>query len=136
MASTLAAQLQLIAAAKPVEKHQKGKASFLYESQEAADVGLVSIYASAVVGACMRTATAAMDGFATSLLSAGESEHFSHTFLCAAPPAAGFGELCRRDARFESFNKPLFSKAASELNRELQVGRCSRWGPAAAGPTC
>lgn len=33
---------------------------------------------------------------------------------------AGFTELCRSDGRFEAYQKPLFSRAASETNRELQ----------------
>ena len=34
--------------------------------------------------------------------------------------AAGFTELCRLDGRFEAYQKPLFSRGASETNRELQ----------------
>jgi U3 small nucleolar RNA-associated protein 10 len=33
---------------------------------------------------------------------------------------AGFTELCRSDGRFEAYQKPLFSRGASETNRELQ----------------
>ena len=39
------------------------------------------------------------------------------------PPAtlgAGFSELCRLDGRFDAYAKALFSRSASETNRELQ----------------
>ena len=37
-----------------------------------------------------------------------------------APLGAGFSELCRLDGRFDAYAKALFSRSASETNRELQ----------------
>mmetsp|Transcript_3362 Transcript_3362/g.7871 ORF Transcript_3362/g.7871 Transcript_3362/m.7871 type:complete len:461 (-) Transcript_3362:20-1402(-) len=78
--SSLASQLQIVAAAAPTEERLKGKASLLYEIKEAADIDLQTIYA---VG------------------------------------LQGFTELVRLDGRFEAYSRTLFSRNASEVNREL-----------------
>ena len=49
-ASSLAAQLQVVAATGPQEERLKGKASLLYEIKEAADIDLATIYAVGVQG--------------------------------------------------------------------------------------
>ena len=50
MASSLAAQLQVVAAAQPKEERLKGKASLLYEIKDAADIDLATIYAVGLQG--------------------------------------------------------------------------------------
>jgi hypothetical protein len=42
--SSLAAQLQVVAATQPREERLKGKASLLYEVKDAADIDLATIY--------------------------------------------------------------------------------------------
>ena len=54
MASSLAAQLQVVAAAQPKEERLKGKASLLYEIKDAADIDLATIYAVGLQGECWR----------------------------------------------------------------------------------
>lgn len=144
--TSLAAQLQVVASAAPQEERLKGKASLLYELKEAADIDLATIYAVGLQGAS-RTSRPARGGdrldrrrrplfrrlaprdFATA------ADPIPHRRLRAprvvrAPPrltpprvhppiSPGFTELCRLDGRFEAYSRTLFSRAASESNREL-----------------
>jgi U3 small nucleolar RNA-associated protein 10 len=50
MASSLAAQLQVVAASQPREERLKGRASLLYEIKDAADIDLATIYAVGLQG--------------------------------------------------------------------------------------
>ena len=47
--------------------------------------------------------------------------------VSTGPTRAGFEELCRLDSRFEAYSKSLLSRAASALNRELQVPATSQF---------
>lgn len=49
-ASSLAVQLQVVAATQPREERLKGKASLLYETKDAADIDLATIYAVGLQG--------------------------------------------------------------------------------------
>ena len=97
-------QAQLQALERGAEARVKGKVSLLYTPEQAADIDVQTLYSAALNGA-------------------GQPAHARvPSAVCSPlPSCAAFSELCRVDGRFESFSKSLFSKAGSELNRELQA---------------
>ena len=119
MATSLAAQLEHISEGERRVPYN-GKASFLYDAQQAADVDLLTIYTAALAGAlpwlACRSAPALHLAVAGCVCWTRSPNRWR---------PAGFEELRRLDGRFETYNKALFSKPASELSRELQVwARC------------